>query len=104
MLPFKNPLLVTTTSATSNTYNAAKLVLYASAYFHHVSHIAACKYNHVATFVAGPDLPAAGAFVSQLHCHFQRNEGTHVETHNMFVLRKETCKIQSKPGLYSFRQ
>jgi hypothetical protein len=101
MLPFKDPLLVTTKSATSNTYNAAKLVLYVSAYFQYLSHIAACKYNHVATVVAGgPNSPTTGAFASQLHCHFQWKEGPHVETHNVLVLQKETCKIQSKPGLY----
>jgi hypothetical protein len=59
-----------------------------------------CKYNYVATDVAGPNLPATGASVSQLHCHFQWHEGSHVETHNMLVLRNETRKIQSKPGLY----
>ena len=54
---------------------------------------------NVATVVAGPNLPATGAFVLQLHCHSQWHEGSHVETHNMLVSRKETCKIQSKPGL-----
>ena len=99
MLPLKNSLLVTTKSATSNAYNATKFVLHVSAYFQYVSHTAPCKYNHVATVVAGPNLPATGAFVSQLHCHFQWHEGSHVETHNMLVSQKETCKIQSKPGL-----
>jgi hypothetical protein len=42
--------------------------------------------NHVATVVAGPDLPATGAFVSQVHCHFQWHEGSHVESHNLLVL------------------
>ena len=100
MLPLKIPLFVNTKSATSNTYNATKLVLHVSSCFQYsLSHIAACKYNNVATIVAGPNLPATGAFVSQLHRHFQWHEGSHVETHNMLVSRKETCKIQSKPGL-----
>jgi hypothetical protein len=101
MLPFKNPLFGTTKSATSNAYNATKLVLHVhvSAYFQYVSHTAPCKYNHVATVVAGPNSPATGAFVSQLHCQFQWHEGSHAETHNMLVLQKETCKTQSKPGL-----
>ena len=99
MLLLKNSLFVTTKSATSNAYNATKFVLHVSAYFQYVSHTAPCKYNHVATVVAGPNLPATGAFVSQLHRHFQWHEGSHVETHNMLVLRKETYKIQSKPGL-----
>jgi hypothetical protein len=64
-----------------------------SAYFQYVSHIAACKDNYIATVVAGPNLQATGAFVSQLHCHFQWHEGSHVETHNMLVLQKETHKI-----------
>ena len=42
MLPLKNPLLVTTKSATSNAYNATKLVLHVSAYFQYVSHTAPC--------------------------------------------------------------
>jgi hypothetical protein len=100
MLPLKNPLFVTTKSAASNTYNATKLVLHVSAYFQYVSHIAACKCNYVATVVAGPYSPVTGAFASQLHCHFQWHEGSHVKTHNMLVLQKDTCKIQSKPGLY----
>ena len=99
MLLLKNSLFVTTKSATSNAYNATKFVLHVSAYFQYVSHTAPCKYNHVATVVAGHNSPATGAFVSQLHCHFQWHEGSHVETHNMLVSRKETCKIQSKPGL-----
>jgi hypothetical protein len=65
-----------------------------------MSHIAACKYNHVVNVVARPNLPANGAFVSQLHCHFQWNEGPHVETHNMLVSQKKTCKIQSNSALY----
>jgi hypothetical protein len=40
-------------------------------------------YTHVATVVAGPDLPATGAFASQLHCYFQWREGSHVQTNNM---------------------
>jgi hypothetical protein len=52
--------------------------------------------QHVsATVVAGRNLPATEAFLSQLHYHFQWHEGSHVETHNMLVLQKETCKIQS---------
>jgi hypothetical protein len=87
MLPLKNPLIVTTKSTTSKTYNATKLVLHVSVYFQYVSHIAACKYNYVATVVAGPNLPATRAFVSQLHCHFKWHEGSLVEeTHNMLVL------------------
>jgi hypothetical protein len=101
MLPLKNPLFVTAKSATSNTYNATKLVLHVSAYFQYVSHIAACKYNYVVTVVAaGPNSPATGAFVSGLHCHFQWHKGSHDEIHNMLVLQKETRKIQSKPGVY----
>jgi hypothetical protein len=81
-------------------------------YIQYESHIADCKYCHVATVVAGPvatvvagpDLPATGAFTSRPNCHFQWHEGSHVETHNMLVLRKETRKIQSKPGLYLFFQ
>ena len=104
MLPLKNPLLVTKKSVTSNTNNATKLVLHVSASFLHVSHIAACYHNHVATVVARPDSPATGAFVSQLHCHFQWHKGSQLETHNKFVLQKETCRIQSKHGsLWSFQ-
>jgi hypothetical protein len=99
MLPLKNRLFVTTKSAASSAYRATKLVLHVSAYFQYVSHIAACKGNYIATVVAGPNWPATGAFASQLHCHFQWHEGSHVETHNMLVLLKETRKIQSKPGL-----
>jgi hypothetical protein len=75
-------------------------LLHVSAYFQYVSHITACKYDqHVTTVVAaGPDLPVAVTFASQLHCHFQWHQGYHVETHNMLVLQKETRKIQSKPG------
>ncbi len=93
MLPLKNPLLITTKSATSNAYNATKFVLHVSAYFQYVSHTAPCKYNHVATVVAGPNSPATGAFVSQLHCHFQWHEGSHVETHNMLVLRRKPARF-----------
>jgi hypothetical protein len=82
MLPLKNPLLVTTKSATSNAYNATKLVLHVSAYFQYVSHTTPCKYNHVATVVAGPNVPVTGAFVSQLHCHFQWHEGS-VKVHGV---------------------
>jgi hypothetical protein len=99
MLPLINPLPVTTKSATSNTYNATTLVLHVPAYFHYVSHMATCKYGHVATVVAGLDSPVTGSFAPQLHCHFQWHEGSHVETHNVLVLQKETCKTQSKPGL-----
>ena len=53
---------------------------------HHISNICptlqvSYKYNYVATVVAEPNLPATGAFLSQLHCHFQWHEGSQVETH-----------------------
>jgi hypothetical protein len=55
-----------------------------------------------ATVVAtGPDLLVTGAFTLQLHCHFQWHVGSHVQTHNMLVLQKETCKIQSNLDLIS---
>ncbi len=106
MLPLKIPLFVNTKSATSNTYNATKLVLHVSSCFQYsLSHIAACKYNNVATIVAGPKLPATVVFVSQLHCHFQWHEGSHFETHNILVLQKETCRInQNLDCISSFNE
>ena len=69
-------------------------MLHASAYFQYVPHITTCKYDHVATVVAGPDLPVTRAFASRLRCHFQWHEGSRVQTHNMLALQNETCQIQ----------
>jgi hypothetical protein len=60
----------------------------------HISNMCPTTLQHVrATVVAGPNSPATGAFLSQLHFHFQWHEGSHVETHNMLVLQKETPRF-----------
>jgi hypothetical protein len=74
MLPLKNPLFVTTKSATSNTNNSKKLVLQVSAYFQYVSHIAACKYNFVLQLLLQDLIPQEGPAQARFGTQIRRSK------------------------------
>jgi hypothetical protein len=48
---------------------------------------------HAVTVATGLDPQVKAALALRLHCDCQWHEGPHVQSHNMLILQKETCKI-----------
>ena len=65
----------------------------------HVSCTIFVKCNHVGTVVAAPSFDVKATLELSLHCKYHCNEDSNAQSHNTLISRKQTCKIQSKPGL-----
>jgi hypothetical protein len=84
--------------------NATDNTLHVTTNSQHVSCTIFVKCNHVGTVVAAPGFQVEATFELSLHCKYHCNEDSNAQSHNTLISRKQTCKIQSKPGLNQFFQ